>query len=135
MAEYERSVADVLKSAVRDAQDLVRSEIALARSELRQEGRRLTVSLALLAGAAAAAVLAVALLMSAIAWGVTTAMGWPIWTGFAIVTAFMLLIAFVLAMAGRRRLTRERHMPMTMDIMKENAEWIRHRTSWRDMSA
>lgn len=67
MAEYEQSIAEVLKSAVRDAQDLVRTEIALAKSELRHEGRRLTTSLVLLAGAAVCAVLAAALLMSAIA--------------------------------------------------------------------
>jgi uncharacterized membrane protein YqjE len=135
MAEYEQSIAEVLKSAVRDAQDLVRTEIALAKSELRHEGRRLTTSLVLLAGAAVCAVLAAALLMSAIAWAVTTAMEWPIWAGFATVTAVMLLAACSLGLMGHRRLTGKRHLPMTMDTMKENAEWIRHRTSSRAMSA
>lgn len=129
MAGYEQSIVDVVKSAVRDAQDLVRSEIALAKSELSQEGRRLAMGLALLVGAAVCAVLGLVLLMTTIAWGLAAALQWPVWAGFGIVTALMLIAALVLAMVGKRRLVAERHLPMTMDIMKENAEWIRHRTS------
>ena len=37
MATYEPSIGDVIRSAIRDAQDLVRSELALAKAEVREE--------------------------------------------------------------------------------------------------
>jgi hypothetical protein len=40
-----------------------------------------------------------------------------------------LLLAPVLAYAGRRQLVAGRHLPRTTDTMKENAQWIRARTS------
>ena len=81
MPEYEQSILDVVKSAIRDAQDLVRGEIALAKSELRGELKKMA------AGAGA------------------------------------------LAAVGRARLAAERHLPLTVDTMKENAKWIGARTS------
>ena len=54
MATYEPSIADVIRNAIRDAQDLVRSEVALAKAEVREEVRRVSVGAGLLAGAALA---------------------------------------------------------------------------------
>jgi hypothetical protein len=41
----------------------------------------------------------------------------------------MLLVAGILAVMGRARLAAERRMPMTVDTLKENMEWMRARTS------
>ena len=41
MLEYEQTILDVEKNAIRDGQDLVRGEIALAKSELRGELKRM----------------------------------------------------------------------------------------------
>lgn len=128
MANYEPSITDVIKGAVRDAQDLVRSEIALAKTEAREELSRLGMGAALLAGAALAAVLGVVFLMTAIAWAISEGAGWPVWSGFAIVTVVMLIAAVVLAYVGRNRIAAQRHMPHTMDTLKENLQWMRART-------
>lgn len=129
MADYDRSVVDLLKSAIQDAQDLVRSEVALAKAELREEGSRLGNGLVLLAVAAVAGLLGLAFLLTTAAWALATAFEWPVWIGFAIVTGLMLLLALVLGLAGRRKLTAERPMAKTVDTMKENSQWIRARTS------
>lgn len=129
MAIHEPSIADVIKSAVRDAQDLVRGEIALAKAEARQEVSRLGVGAGLLAGAALAAVIAVIFLLTTIAWAISALLVWPVWAGFGIVTVLMLLAAGVLAYAGKSRLTADRRMPRTVDTLKENMEWMRARTS------
>ena len=129
MADHDSSIAEVLKDAVRDAQDLVRGEIALAKAEAREEVSRLGVSAALLAGAAVAAVIALVLLMTTMAWAISEVSGWPVWVGFGSVTVLTFLIAAALGVVGRNRLTSARHMPRTVDTLKENVQWMRARTS------
>ncbi|MGE3508118.1 MAG: phage holin family protein [Vicinamibacterales bacterium] len=129
MATYEPSIADVIKNAVRDAQDLVRSEIALAKSELRQEVSRLSMAVAFLAAAAIAAAIGVVFLMTTIAWAIAELLTWPVWSGFAIVTLLLLIAAAVFGYVGKNRMTAARRMPRTVETMKENMEWMRTRTS------
>ena len=129
METREPSIAEVIKNAIRDAQDLVRSEIALAKAEVRQETRRLSVGAGLLAGAALAAMIAVMFLMTTIALAIANVAGWPVWSGFGIVTVLVGIAAGALGSIGKKRLTTARHMPRTMDALKENIEWMRTRTS------
>jgi hypothetical protein len=129
METREPSIAEVLKNAIRDAQDLVRSEIALAKAEVRQETRRLSVGAGLLAGAALAAIIAVVFLMTTIALAIANLAGWPVWSGFGIVTVLVGIAAGALGSIGKKRLTNARHMPRTRDTLKENIEWMRTRTS------
>lgn len=128
MASHEPSIADVIKSALRDAQDLVRGEIALAKAEAREELGRISTGAALLAGAAAAAVLGLVFLLATIAWAISEVLAWPVWAGFGIVTVLALILAGILAYMGKSRLTAARHMPRTIDTLKENMEWMRART-------
>jgi hypothetical protein len=129
MSVENQSIADVLRNAIRDAQDLVRGEVALAKAELRQEVRRAGAGAAAFAAAAVAGVLALTFLLTAVAWAISELLGWPVWAGFGVVTLLMAVTAGVLAMIGKRQLAVERRMPLTMDTMKENMEWMRARTS------
>ena len=129
MANHDSSIVDVLKEAVRDAQELVRGEIALAKAEAREEVSRLGTAAALLAGAAVAAVIAIVLVTMTAAWAISEMSGWPVWAGFGIVAVFTFLVAGALGLAGRKRLTSARHMPRTVDTLKENMQWMRARTS------
>jgi uncharacterized membrane protein YqjE len=128
MATYEPSIADVIKSALRDAQDLVRGEIALAKAEAREEFSRISIGAGLLAAAAVAAVLGLVFLMGTIAWAISEGLAWPVWAGFGIVTLLTFILAGILASVGKRRLSAARHMPRTVDTLKENMEWMRART-------
>jgi hypothetical protein len=129
MATYEPSIADVIKNAIRDAQDLVRSEVALAKAEVRAEVRRLSVGAGLLAGAALAAMIAVIFLMTTIALAIADLLDWPVWGGFGIVTVLVAIAAGTVGYIGKKRITAIRHMPRTVDTLKENIEWMRTRTS------
>lgn len=128
MATQDTSITDVIKSAIADAQDLVRSEIALAKAEAAQEIRSFGAGAAFLAGAALAGIIGLVFLLTTAAWGISEGLGWPAWAGFGIVTALMLIISGVLAYVGRARLGRERHMPLTVDTVKESMQWMRART-------
>ncbi len=127
MATMEPSVVDLVKEALRDAQELVRSEIALARTEVRQEVRRLGAGAAALAGAAVFAVIGLVLLLTTAALALSEVL--PLWAGFGVVTLFTLLVAGVLALMGKRRIAGAPRMPLTLDTMKENMQWMRARTS------
>lgn len=129
MATYEPSIGDVIRNAIRDAQDLVRSELALAKAEVREEMRRASVGAGLLAGAALAAAMAVIFLMTTVALAIAVLLGWPVWSGFGIVTVLVALAAAALGYIGKKRITTARHMPRTVDALKENIEWMRARTS------
>lgn len=129
MAQQEPSIVELLRTAIRDAQDLVRKEVALAKAELREEGRRLASAIALLAGAAVMGVLALVFLLTTAALGLADALEWAPWAGYAVVTGLVLVIALVLALVGRSRIAAARPLPRTMETLKENSEWIRARTS------
>jgi hypothetical protein len=129
MPATEHSIADLVKDALRDAQELVRTEIALARTEMRQEARRVGAGAVALAGAALAGVLALVFLLTTVAWALSELLLWPVWAGFGVVTVFAVVVAAVLAVMGRRRLAGAPHLPLTADTMKENMKWMRARTS------
>ena len=99
------------------------------KAEVRQEVSRIRVVIVAFAGAAVAAIVAVVLLATTAAWGISEGFGWPVWGGFAIVTLLMIVTAAALAAIGRRRFSAQPAMPLTVDTLKENAKWIRARTS------
>jgi multidrug transporter EmrE-like cation transporter len=127
MTAYDNSIADVLRTAIHDAQDLVRGEIALAKAEMREEVRRVGAGMVALAAAAIAGVIAVVLLLTAVARAISEGLAWPVWTGFALVGAVVAIGALMLAYMGRQRLKGERHMGLTVDTLKENMQWMRAR--------
>jgi hypothetical protein len=129
MNGYDTSIADVLRSVIRDAQDLVRTEVALAKAELRNEVKTVGVAAATLAGAAIAGLIAVVFLLTAGAWALPLLLGWPVWTGFAIVGVILAIVAGALGLAGKKRLNGQVRMPLTTETMKENVQWMRARTS------
>ena len=129
MAAQDQSIVDLLKTAISDGQELIRSELALAQTELRQEMGRIKAGIGAFAAAAVAAIAALILLAATVAWGISEGLGWPVWAGFATVTLLMMIVAAVLASVGRRRFSQQQTMPLTVDTFKENAKWIRARTS------
>jgi len=129
MAGQDSSIADVIRDALHDAQDLVRGEIALAKTEARNLVSRIGIGVALLAGAAVALALGLILLMMTVAWAISSVLGWPVWAGFGIATLLAFILTAALAYLGKKRLTAGLNMPRTFETMKENLEWMRARKS------
>ena len=129
MPNPDSSMAELVRDAVRDAQDLIRGEIALAKSEMREEVHRIRMGAAFLAGAALTAAIGIVFLMTTLAWAMSDVFQWPVWAGFGIVALVMLLTAGALLHVGRKRLTAQRYMRRTIDTVKENLQWMRARTS------
>jgi hypothetical protein len=129
MSMNDVSIPDLIRSAIVDARDLVRAEFALAKAEAREEVRRIGAGAAMLAGAAVAGLVGFVLLLTTVAWALSELLEWPVWAGFGVVTAVVLLATGVLAYVGLARLRAQRHMPRTVDTLKESMQWMRARTS------
>lgn len=129
MSAQDQSIADVLKSAIGDAQELVRAEIALAKMELRQEVNRVGAGVAALVVGAVVGLVALVFILTAVAWAISELLQWPVWSGFLIVAAVVAIVAAALLVMGRNRIRAERRMPLTVDTLKETMRWMRARTS------
>ena len=118
------SLGELFSSLTSDLSQLVRSEMELARVEIREEARKAGKAAGMLGGGAVAALVALILLTSAAAWGLAEVVdaGWA----FLIVGVVVGAAAAVLAMNGRKRLAEVRPVPdQTVDTLKEDARWAR----------
>jgi protein-S-isoprenylcysteine O-methyltransferase Ste14 len=114
-----RSLGQLFSDASRDLTGLVRSEIALAKVELRDDVKAAAKGGGMFAVAAALGLLAAILLSFAIVYGIVAAgldEGWS----FLIVGAVYLLLAAVLALVGKRQLKRVGPPQRTIETTKES---------------
>lgn len=120
----ERSLGDLFGELTTDLGTLMRSELELAKVELKDEAAKAGRAGGLLAGGALAAYLAAILLAFAAAWGLAEVVepGWA----FLIVGIVVAIVAAALGLAGRDRLARLEPMPhQTMETLQEDARWAR----------
>ena len=123
-ADGEASVGDLVSLAVRDVTRLVRCELELARLELRADGRRLFMSVALTGVAGFAGILVMFMLSYALAFGLITAGIWN-WAAFLIVAgAYVVLgaLAMLVVYIALRRITGLRK---TRDTVQEDLAVLR----------
>jgi uncharacterized membrane protein YqjE len=126
MAE-ERSVSIVLQDILRNLQDMVRSEIRLARVEIREEAMQAISSGVWLAAGTVGAVSAWILLLWTLAYTLATRM--PMWAATLVVAVVIAAASSVLIMGGIRRAKRIQPIPeRTVESVKENLEWMKQPT-------
>ncbi|ODA72640.1 phage holin family protein [Streptomyces sp. AVP053U2] len=123
----EHSVGELIGQATEQVSRLVRQEVALAKVELAEKGRRAGIGGGMLGGAGAFAY--AGLLAAAFTGGAALSLVLPVWAAALIVTAVLFVIAGVLALVGRGQLrkatpaTPER----TLDSVKADVEEIKGR--------
>jgi len=124
--ENERSVSEVLQDIFSNVQDIVRSEVRLAKVELQTEaGKTARAAKSLLAGAVIA-LYAGALLLLAAVYGLSMVLA-P-WLAALVVGGFVLLVALVLINVGKGRLRLVTKPEKTVKTLKEDVQWMRDQT-------
>ncbi|HEX6684798.1 MAG TPA: phage holin family protein [Candidatus Limnocylindrales bacterium] len=120
----DRSVGEILGDIAGDLTSLVRQELDLAKTELKDEAGRAGKGAGMLGGAAIAGLLALIALTFTLIWLLDNWM--PVELAALILTAVWGLVAAVLALRGRKEL-RQLTPPLetTQQTLKEDVQWAR----------
>jgi hypothetical protein len=101
--EAERSLGTIIKDLTADLSNLLRSEIALLKLELKESVAKLGTGGALLAGALFLGLIGIAFLFVTITLGLV-ALGVPAWLSSLIVTVVLFIAAVVLVLMGKKKM-------------------------------
>lgn len=99
----QQSLGTMVKGVTEDLSALVRGEIELAKTEIRETAKTAASGGAMLVVAGVTAFLGVIFLLLTLAW-VLVQLGLPIWAGFGIVTLLLVIVALILFVVGRKQL-------------------------------
>ena len=123
----ERSAGDVLKDIVANLQEIIRSEVRLARVEIKEETGKMASASAVLAAGAVLGLYALFFIFLALVYVLTTFLS-PAASAL-IVGVALAIVSGILVMAGRGRLRQVSPKPeKTIDSVKENIEWLKGQT-------
>lgn len=123
----DRGFSDLFHDIVRNLQDLIRSEVRLAKAEVRQEAQEAATSAVWLAAGVVGALSAWMLALWAAVYGLSNLM--PLWAAALLVSLLLGGVAVGLITAGWRRVTRLRPIPArTVASVKEDLEWLKQST-------
>ena len=118
-----RAFSDVVQDILGNLRNLVRSEVRLAKAEIREDiSQTAWASLWLALGVITGLGAGMLLLWSAV---FALAIHLPLWAAALVTCGITSCTALALVVFGRRRLQQVRPMPeRTVETMKENLEWI-----------
>ena len=122
----ERTMGEIMRDIVAHGQEIIRSEIRLAKTELRAEGAKAIQGATVGAAGAILGLFGIGFLLLACVYALALLM--PNWAAALIVGFALVVIAGICAALGRER-WRAVHKPdRTIGEMKENVQWLKHPT-------
>jgi hypothetical protein len=126
--ETARSLGEIVGDISRDLSTLVRQEMDLAKSEIKQEVSKTGKGAGMLGGAGAAGYLSLLFLSLALTWLLDNWM--PVELAALIVGLLWAVVAAVLAMRGRQEIKHANpQLPVTQQTLKEDIQWARNQKS------
>jgi uncharacterized membrane protein YqjE len=127
-APDQRSLGEIVSDVASDLSDLLRQEVELAKTELKQEAAKAGKGAGLLGGASIAAHLVLVFVSLAALFLLDNWM--PTELAALVVAVVWAVAAAALAMAGRKSLQRTNpQLPKTQQTLKEDAAWARAQRS------
>jgi uncharacterized membrane protein YqjE len=123
----EQPIGELLKRLSEETSTLVRQELALARAEITEQGKRAGTGAGMLGGAGVAGLLTLGALTATLIGVLDTAMAF--WLAALIVTVVWAAVAGVLALQGRNKIQQATPpAPQTIETVKEDVRWAKTRT-------
>lgn len=124
--EPERSTTEVLKDIVEHSQELIRSEIRLARVEIREEIAKATKAGSMMGAGGVIALYGLGFFIGFIVAVIAIAI--PMWASLLAVSGFLLIVGLAMISAGRKKMKSVNPTPdQTIQSVKEDAQWLRNR--------
>lgn len=121
----QRSMGDVVKDIIANVQEMVRSELRLARAEMRQELTHAMGAAKLIGIGAGLALFGGAWLLVFVT--MLLALIMPAWLATLIVGSVLAIAGFIMLQKGRSEL-RVPRPNKTIENVKENVEWMKNQT-------
>ncbi|MFL6098693.1 MAG: phage holin family protein [Actinomycetales bacterium] len=122
----ERTLGQLVADASKDLSTIVRSEIALAKAELKRDVQAGVLGALMFVVAGVFALLALILLLIAAAYGLVAA-GLSPWLAFLVVAVALLLVGAVLVLVGRSRLSKISPPERTIRTSRETVAALKQR--------
>jgi len=127
MATSERSFSDVLEDIVGNIQAIVRSEVRLAKTEIREEAGKAKSAGMLVGAGAVCGIFGTFFLLFAIVYGLAKLI--PDWAAALAVAVVLAIAAGALVGAGLKRFKQVHPTPdKTIESIKDNVEWAKQQT-------
>jgi uncharacterized membrane protein YqjE len=121
------SIGELLSATTRDLSSLFRSEVELAKVEVREEARKAGRAGAMFGGAGLLGYLGLTLLAFAAAWGLSEVV--PEGVAFLIVAVVVLAVAAVLALIAKKRMAEVEGPRQTIETLQEDVQWAKQQKS------
>jgi hypothetical protein len=126
MAPTERSVSDVLQDIVRNIQDIVGSEVRLAKTEIREEVAKAKTASVWLGVGALSGSFSVFFFLFAMVYALANFV--PNWAAALIVAGALAISASVTLYVATKQFKQVRPAPdQTLESLRENLEWAKRR--------
>ncbi len=123
----EHSVTQILQDILTNVQEIIRSEMRLARTEIREETNKGVRALAVLGVGVILALYGVGFLLLSAVYALAAVL--PDWLGPLLVGLMVAVIATALIVIGRNRIQNVSPVPQkTIASVKENAQWVKDQT-------
>jgi uncharacterized membrane protein YqjE len=123
----ERSAGEIVKDILASAQDIIRSEVRLAKAEIREETQKAIAAGILLGAGAVVALYALGFLLSAGTYALALIL--PMWAAVLIVGGVLAIAAGAMVSVGLARWKLVHTTPeKTINDVKENVEWLKRQT-------
>jgi hypothetical protein len=123
----DKSLGELVSTATRDLSTLIRSEVQLAKVEIKHEVTTAGKGAGLLGGAGFLGVLALLFLSVSAAYGISW-LGVPLGCAFFTVGALYGIGAAVLALTGKKKMRKVGPPEKTIETVKDDIEWAKHPT-------
>jgi hypothetical protein len=128
-SESPPSLTALVGGIVNDLQQLIRQELQLARTEVKQEWDKTKTAAVSLAAGAGMACVAGLLLCHMVVYILNEEAKLQLWVSYGIVGGVLVVFSGLLLAIGRAKAT-DVHVvpPQTTETMKENVQWIKNQT-------
>ena len=124
-AAHARSTGELIKDSFDHVHEILRSEVALARAEIREETRTAARGAVLGGAALMFAALGLSFLLWAVFWALSNEL--PNWAAAAVVGLAALIVGGLVGLAAYKRFESIQPPERTKRTMKENMEWVKNR--------
>lgn len=124
----EPTLTQLMSELVRDAKELLRQEIALAKYELSQEVSKTKVALISLGAGIGTGAIGGLLLILMLVHLLNALTELSLWVCYAIVGGMLVVIGSLMVYAGKTKISHVDMVPQqTVETMKENIQWIKEK--------